>query len=284
MTCSFIDIIKLLRPHQWLKNLMLLFPPFLGGVMLQIDSFAMVALPLISFSAGASSIYILNDIMDAEQDAHHRIKKLRPLPSKQVSVPVAASIGLLLALGSVLLAVQLSLQFTSFLLAYLVISAVYSCFLKTAPLLEMFCVVSGFLLRLAAGGSAFDVKISDWLFLSVFLLALFLISGKRLGEQRQGKDTSVLSRPVLASYPPGFLAASMYMSGAAVLMTYTMYVIQHQGHLLLIPLCYFGLLKYMLRVLSGQGGDPTRALLRDPVLLVVGGAWVVLVALGTYLR
>ncbi|RKZ05412.1 hypothetical protein DRQ05_06475 [bacterium] len=112
---------------------------------------------------------------------------------------------------------------------------------------------------------------------------MFLVSGKRLGELKHSTGQSVkLIRPVLAQYPEGFFLGSLAMSGAAVLVTYTMYVISHHGNLLVIPLCCFGLLSYMMRVLSGKGGDPTRALLKDPALLVVGLAWVILVGLGTY--
>jgi hypothetical protein len=87
---------------------------------------------------------------------------------------------------------------------------------------------------------------------------------------------------VLSSYPPGFLEGGLYMSGAAALVTYTMYVISHEGDILLIPLCCFGILSYVLRVFSGKGGDPTRALLKDPALLIVGILWVVMVGVDTF--
>jgi len=275
--------LELLRSHQWLKNLLLLFPPFLGGVLFQIDSILALVLPLISFSAGASCIYIVNDLMDMKQDIHHPKKCRRPIPSGRVDSTTALFLAAILLLVAVSLGYQVSFLFLIYLLIYLVISVAYSLRLKNIPVVEVFCVVSGFLLRLQAGGSAYDVKISDWLFLSVFLLALFLVSGKRLGELTHGLGQSPeLIRPVLASYPEGFFLGSLAISGAAVLVTYTMYVIGHHGNLLVIPLCCFGLLSYLLRVLSGKGGDPTRALLKDPVLFIVGFAWVVLVGLDTY--
>ena len=276
--------LELLRPHQWLKNLMLLFPPFLGGALLRIDSISALILPLISFSAGASAIYIINDIMDIKQDAHHPKKCLRPLPAGKINSSSALILALLLGITAIFSGFLVSGPFLFYLLAYLTISIAYSLWLKNIPVVEVFCVVSGFLLRLQAGGSAYDVKISDWLFLSVFLLALFLVSGKRLGELKHSTGQSVkLIRPVLAQYPEGFFLGSLAMSGAAVLVTYTMYVISHHGNLLVIPLCCFGLLSYMMRVLSGKGGDPTRALLKDPALLVVGLAWVLLVSADIYL-
>jgi len=275
--------LELLRPHQWLKNLLLLFPPFLGGMLFQIDSVLTLILPLISFSAGASSIYIVNDLMDMKQDAHHPKKCLRPLPAEKIKPSSALVLAAVMGSGAIFVGSFVSMSFLVYLLIYLVISIAYSVRLKCIPMVEVFCVVSGFLLRLQAGGSAYDVKISDWLFLSVFLLALFLVSGKRLGEMKYSLGQSPeLIRPVLACYPDGFFLGSLAMSGAAVLVTYTMYVISHHGNLLVIPLCCFGLLSYMMRVLSGKGGDPTRALLKDPVLLLVGLAWMLLVGFDTY--
>jgi decaprenyl-phosphate phosphoribosyltransferase len=276
---------QLLRPHQWLKNLLLLFPPFLGGTMLNVSSAQAFILPLISFSAAASGIYIINDVFDLSQDIHHPRKSKRPLPSGQVKMSLAVFMAVALLICSVLFGFMVSTSFLLLLVGYLAVSIAYSAYLKTLPIVEIFCVVSGFLFRLQAGGIAYHVKVSDWLFLSVFLLALFLVSGKRLGELEHSKgQVPEMIRPVLTYYPEGFFQASMYISGSAVLVTYAMYVINNYGNLLVIPLCCFGLLSYLLRVLSGHGGDPTRALLSDPVLLLVGLAWVVVVGTDIYLK
>ncbi|MCF6177763.1 MAG: decaprenyl-phosphate phosphoribosyltransferase [Geopsychrobacter sp.] len=273
----------LMRPHQWLKNLLLLFPPFLGGMLLQIDSFVTVALPLLSFSAAASSIYIFNDLMDLQQDSCHPLKCQRPLSSGKISKANARICAFLLGAGALFSASFVSGTFLFYLALYVLISIAYSWHLKTIPIVELFCVVSGFLLRLFAGGVAFNVPISDWLFLSVFLLALFLVAGKRCGETLHlTGESPELIRPVLSKYPQGFLSGCMYLSGAAVLVTYTMYVLEHPLLVYTVPLCCFGLLAYLLRVLSGQGGDPTRALLRDPLIFLVGVAWTLLVGWSIY--
>ena len=142
---------------------------------------------------------------------------------------------------------------------------------------------SGFLLRLFAGGLAFNVQISNWLFLSVFWLALYLVSGKRLGEIKHSHALAPdLIRPVLAKYPPDFLAGCVYISGTASLVTYTMYALEHSMLVYTVPLCCFGLLAFLFRAQSGKGGDPTWALLKDPVIFGVGITWVVFVALSIY--
>ena len=273
----------ILRPHQWLKNLMLLFPPFLGGTLLQFEDLAAFVLPLISFCCAASAVYIVNDILDLQQDRHHPLKRLRPIADGRITPPHALIYSLLLASLAIWTAVQVSRDFLIIVLLYLVISSAYSLRFKSLPVVEMFCVISGFLLRLQAGSVAYEVELSNWLILSVFLLALFLVSGKRLGEIRHtGGATAGLLRPVLEKYPSGFFEVSMGLSGAAVLVTYSLYLINYQGNIFLIPLCCFGLLSYLLRVLTGKGGDPTRALLKDPVLFIVGLLWFFLTSFTVY--
>jgi len=276
--------LQLLRPHQWLKNLMLLFPPFLGGTLLvgQYSS-GRLLWPIVAFCLGASATYIVNDICDVEQDRLHARKKHRPLAAGKIRIHRAVVLAVVFVVVAAVCAWWVSAGFLVFLSLYLGISLSYSLWLKDLPLIELFCVVSGFVLRLLAGGEAYGVVISDWLFLSVFLLALFLVAGKRLSELRhEGGETPERIRSVLASYPKGFLEGCMLLSGAAVLVTYTMYVISHQSTIWVIPLSCFGLLAFWRRVLSGRGGDPTRALLRDPWLLLTGLVWVLLVGWGVY--
>ena len=150
--------------------------------------------------------------------------------------------------------------------------------------MDIFCISACFLLRLEAGGSAFTIVISEWLFLSVFLLALFLSTGKRLSEKTCLGAAAVMHRKSLNAYPEGFLDGVMYMTGAAVLVTYTMYVISRHSTLLIytVPLCSFGLLRYILRIRCGKGGDPTESLLKDVPLLIVGVVWAVMVGWGIY--
>lgn len=277
--------LQLLRPHQWLKSLLLLFPPFLAGGLYRIDSFTTFALPLISFSLAASSIYIINDILDQQQDVHHPQKRLRPIAAGLVTSHSALICAIFIIVVALIAAWQISVSFLLVVAFYLLISVSYSLKLKKLAIVEMFCVISGFLLRLYAGGIAYQVQLSDWLVLSVFLLALFLVAGKRLGEfNHSGGNSASMIRPVLTKYPKGFFEICLAISGAAVLVTYTLYLIRYHGNLLLIPLCCFGLLSYIARVLAGKGGDPTRALLRDPYLFVVGVAWILLVGWDTYLR
>ncbi|MBV5327144.1 MAG: hypothetical protein JZU65_05815, partial [Chlorobium sp.] len=194
---------------------------------------------------------------------------LRP----QIAVIIACSLFILAAA----LGLFVSLPFFLTLLAYIALSSAYSLKLKNIPVFDIFCVSGGFLLRLHAGGLAFGVPISDWLFLSVFLLALFLSVGKRIAEKQLLGEECACHRPVLAAYPLHFLYGAMYMTGATVLVTYAMYIVAHSGLLYTIPLCCFGLFWYMYQVMKGANGDPTEALFQDKVLLVVSLLWAFII-------
>jgi 4-hydroxybenzoate polyprenyltransferase len=275
---------SLLRVRQWLKNLMLFFPPFLGGSFFSIIHNFNFLLPFIAFCLASSASYIFNDILDREKDRLHPDKRFRPLASRKITVVQALLFSSVLLVCSVLMAWKISGTFLLLMLAYVTVSAAYSVRLKDVVLVDIFCISAGFILRLHAGGVAYNVKISEWLFLSVFLLSVFLSTGKRQAEKSQMGDQGHHHRRALGAYPKGFLEGTMYMTGGAVLVTYTMYAISRHSSLLLysVPLCCFGLLRFILRIQSGKSGDPTESLVRDIPLLIVGFAWVVMVGWGIY--
>ncbi|SNB45832.1 decaprenyl-phosphate phosphoribosyltransferase [Geobacter sp. DSM 9736] len=282
MSDVWLAYIKLLRPHQWLKNLMLYFPPFLGGQMtlgLAVEGL----LPLTAFCLGSSATYVLNDILDHEQDAHHPRKQARPISSGAVSRIAGAVLSLALVCGSLLVAALIaSPRFFVYLVLYLLVSISYSVKLKEYSLVDIFCIATGFIIRLEAGGEIFAVAISDWLFLTVFLLALFLSIGKRLTEKRSLGEDARLHRKSLSGYPDGFLDGAMYLTGGAVLVTYGMYTLSRNYLFYTVPLCCFGLLRYIMSVKSGQSGDPTELLLKDTPLLLVSLAWAFIIGWRLY--
>jgi len=274
--------IRLLRPTQWLKNLMLLFPPFLGGSIISAGLLQHAILPIAAFCLASSATYILNDILDADNDLNHPAKRLRPIPAGRVSKCSAAVLAAVFLLASILLSQRVSPLFLAILLAYVTVSSAYSMKFKQLPIVDLFCISAGFLLRLQAGGEAFGVIISDWLFLSVFLLAVFLSTGKRLHEKNILGKIAGKHRQSLSSYPEGFLEGTMYLTGATVLVSYTMYVISRHGSVFTVIICTFGLLRYIYRVKSGFGGDPTDSLLHDLPLLATGISWVAMVGWSIY--
>ncbi|ACH39592.1 phosphoglycosyl-diphosphate--polyprenyl-phosphate phosphoglycosyltransferase, putative [Citrifermentans bemidjiense Bem] len=279
MTAPYLTI---LRPSQWLKNLMLFFPPFLGGQLLSLGHVAPGIVPFFAFCLVSSAGYLCNDILDRRRDACHPLKKKRPIPSGRVSVTGAGLLcACLLACGLTLGGLE-SRSFLALLSCYLIVTLLYSTWLKSYPVVDLFCISAGFLLRLQAGGVVFGITISPWLFLTVFLLSIFLSTGKRLCEYRLLGADATQHRKNLGAYPPGFLEGTMYMTGGAVLVTYAMYTVNRHTLVYSVPLCCFGLLRYILRIQSGHSGDPTESLLKDGVLFAVGTVWMVLVAWSIY--
>jgi decaprenyl-phosphate phosphoribosyltransferase len=274
--------LTMLRPTQWLKNLMLFFPPFLAGQILLPGVAIRGIAPFCAFCLVSSAGYILNDLSDRDRDLHHPRKRLRPIPSGLVREFDARLFSAALLISGLLLTGLISSHFLLLLTAYAVISISYSLMLKNYPVVDLFCISTGFLIRLQVGGELFQVPISPWLFLTVFLLSMFLSTGKRLSETRSLGDLAGEHRSSLALYPPGFLDGTMYMTGAAVLVTYAMYTLNKQMLIYSVPLCLFGLLRYMFRVCSGRGGDPTESLLKDRLLFVVGVLWLAMVVWSIY--
>jgi 4-hydroxybenzoate polyprenyltransferase len=279
---GFPGYIALIRPVQWLKNLMLLFPPFLAGAMLKPGMAGKAIEPILAFSLASSCGYVLNDLLDARLDAHHPQKRNRPIPSGRVSRASAVLIGLILLACALTMALRVSSDFAFMLVLYLLVSSAYSLLLKNIALVDLFCISAAFGLRLQAGSVAFNVPISEWLFLSVFFLSLFLSTGKRLCEKSFLGEDAGSHRKTLLAYPDGFLDGTMYLTGATVLVTYTMYTLSRPSLVYTVPLCTFGLLRYIFRVKAGEGGDPTESLLKDVPLFVVGFLWVVMVGWGIY--
>lgn len=262
---------------------MLFFPPFLAGQMLLLGVVARGVAPFSAFCLVSSAGYILNDILDRNQDVYHPRKRLRPIPAGVISLSGAGMFSAFLLISGLLLGGFVSSRFLLLLVCYSAISTSYSLLLKTVPVVDLFIIAAGFLIRLQAGGELFQIPISPWLFLTVFLLAVFLSTGKRVSESSSLGVMAGKHRTSLAHYPVGFLDGTMYMTGGAVLVTYTMYTLNRQTLIYSVPLCLFGLLRYMLRVSSGKSGDPTESLLNDRLLFLVGILWVLMVVWSIYL-
>jgi decaprenyl-phosphate phosphoribosyltransferase len=278
------SFLAMLRPRQWIKNLIIFFPPFLGGSLFS-SAFipATGTLSFISFCCVSSALYVFNDLNDVKRDALHPVKRLRPLPSGAVSNRLATVIGISLGSLGFVLAVLAVKTLIPYLLLYGAVVFIYSKWFKNFPVVDLFCISCGFIIRLLAGGAIFNVEISEWLFLSVFFLSLFLSAGKRLSEQNLLGADAADHRRSLFGYSDGTLDAILQISAATVLVTYTMYTLVHPQLVYTVPLCAFGLFRYVLRVKNGNSGDPTESILKDLPLLCVSVLWALFVGWTIYL-
>lgn len=242
-------------------------------------------LPFAVFCMASSASYIINDCKDRIHDSHHPEKKKRPIASGQISVPAGIILVTVLLIAAFALAWHILPLFCNYVALYFLVSLVYTFWLKNLILLDILCISAGFLIRLVAGGAAFAIPVSIWLFLCVFLLALFLSAGKRLSEKQRLGDSATIHRKALISYSGKFLEGIMLVTGSSVLIAYTQYVISRNSRLLLytVPLCLFGLMRYYFRINNkNSSGDPTESLTRDVPLFITGTLWTIMVGWGIY--
>lgn len=264
--------VRLLRPKQWVKNAFVVAPLIFSHEFLQPAALIATAVAFAYFCATASATYVLNDIRDRESDRMHPVKRFkRPIAAGLVSLPVA--IGMLVALWGVVLTSALwDLRVFAVLAAYSLINVAYSLVLKHHPVVDIFTIAIGFVLRVIAGSFAIGAPISSWMCITVLCLALYLASVKRLQELRGSGSTA---RATLDRYSTPLVQRYAEMSATGALVFYSMFVLTMETHLAItIPLVIFGLFRYWWVVdHEGAGESPTDALLRDWQLLLTCVAW-----------
>jgi decaprenyl-phosphate phosphoribosyltransferase len=276
--------LSLFRPHHWLKNLLLLFPPFFGAKLLEPQVTSAILPALISFSFAASCVYIFNDILDRNYDRLHVSKKYRAIASGDISLLTASVIAGLLYLAAMIVGGSVSTRFQGFLIIYFFLSCSYTLYFKNLVIADIFFVAFGFLVRVLAGGQAFNIRVTNWLFLTVFIVALFLATGKRLGELISLKEDAQKHRLSLNHYSVSFLEGILWFCASTALVTYALYTIENEGAMFYtVPLAAFGLIRYIYIVKTGNG-DPTDALLKDPPLTATGILWVAAIGNILYAR
>ncbi|MEO5357965.1 MAG: UbiA family prenyltransferase [Nitrospirae bacterium YQR-1] len=239
-------------------------------------------LSLISFSFASSAMYIFNDLRDCKADTLHPQKAQRPLASGGISKSEAAWLIAGLTIMSVVCSLFLNNGVTVCLCLYLILQFGYSMYFKHIAVLDLFFIASGFVLRVFAGGAAYNVEISKWLFLTMFMVSLTLAAGKRIAETAFLELDAAKHRRVLSLYPSGLLNEVLIITSSSALICYMLYTIEQQSRLVFtVPVVTFGLIRYMALSKVNQG-DPTDALAHDPQLAVTVVVWLALVALFRY--
>ena len=269
--------IRLIRPIHWIKNLLILLPLLCSGQFLQRDRLIPGILAFFAFSLLASSIYIINDVRDRDNDRKNPSKCTRPIASGAVSVPSALTLfGLMLVLALVcgIFANKTQALCWAVFLLYFFLNLVYSFGGKNVPLLDIAILVSGFLLRVVYGGIVTGIPLSHWLCLTVTAASFYLSLGKRRGELRKNPDNP---RPVLRYYSRDFLEKNMYMSVALAIVFYALWTVDASsvsrfGTTALVwtvPLVILIFMRYSLIVEDKTDGDPVEVILHDVPLLLL---------------
>ncbi|MGN6435217.1 MAG: decaprenyl-phosphate phosphoribosyltransferase [Agriterribacter sp.] len=275
--------IKLLRPKDWAKNLFLFIPLFFAGELFEWEKTFAVALGVLSFCCIASSIYVINDYADREEDSKHPVKRNRPLASGKASPTVALVIFFLLMLAGFTSAWFLKHSFFYLLGVYFFLNMGYSFGLKSIPILDIFIIAVGFSLRVRAGGILGEVHITIWLNIMIFLLALFMAIGKRRDDVLLTLSSGTNMRKAVKGYTLDFLNAIVALVSAVIIVAYLMYtmsdnVISRHGTQRLYYTSLFviaGIMRYLQIIyVNVDSGSPTDILYKDRFIQIAILLWM----------
>jgi 4-hydroxybenzoate polyprenyltransferase len=275
-----VHLIRLARPRDWAKAVFILLPlPFALRAGVGHVDLVRFAIGVAAFCLTASGIYVLNDARDVEADRAHPKKRLRPIASGAVPVAIAVPYGIGLAATGLGLGVASGHPTVVWILAiYLALNAVYTLGGKEVPLLDVFLLSSGFLLRVLAGCALVDAAPSNWLLLCTVWLALFLGFAKRRADLSRGMGAEV--RTVRLGYTAGFLDQAMGIAAGIALLSYSLYsqeaqVFVHGRELAGLPFVAYGLLHYLrLASLDEVRDSPVEMAWRSRTLQVCGMGWL----------
>ena len=287
-------LLRAMRPRQWSKNVLLFAAPAAGSVLGEWHVFWRVAVAFLIFCAAASGHYLINDVLDADQDRRHPVKRMRPTASGELSASLASGVGVALIAVSLAGAALLGpWAFVLVLATYLALTVAYSLWLKRQPVVELAVVASGFVLRAVAGGIVAHVYLSTWFLVFTSFAALFVVTGKRYAEHEHLGEDRGFHRSVLDEYTESFLRSTLTICASVTVATYCLWafdrtgLLAHAGHhpvwieLTIVPLVLAVL--HIFRLLdAGEGGEPERLALHDHMLQGYGLIWVALMAIGLY--
>lgn len=271
------NLLKLIRPHQWLKNVFVMIPMFFGGSLLDPSDIRASVVTFFAFSFIASSVYCFNDIIDVEADRRHPVKCKRPIASGAISVRSAwalMALMFLLSVGTVCLLDTYThiINVGLVILIYYILNILYCSKLKQYAIVDVCIIAFGFVLRVLAGGFSTDISLSKWLVLMTFLLTLFLSFAKRRDDVLRMNETGEPPRKNTIRYNLTFINQAITITASVTLVCYIMYTVSpevvnrfHSDLLYLTSVfVLLGLLRYIqITVVDKRSGDPTKMMLRD---------------------
>jgi 4-hydroxybenzoate polyprenyltransferase len=281
-------LLRLIRPHQWIKNGFVFIGPVFGHAW---NDPAVVADALVLFAAfclASSAVYVMNDIADRDADRLHPTKRFRPLAQGEVGIGAARALCIALGLAGVGLAIWVSLPAFVIVSAYVALNIAYSAGLKHVSILDVFIISAGFMLRILAGTIGLGIPPSKWLLLCGLMLTLFLGFGKRRAElltMTGSGDSNGASghRASLDGYSRTLLDVLITVSVACAAIGYALYSVDAETvalHgtdklILTLPFVLYGLFRYLqVMYVKGGGGDPAWDVLHDPHLIATTLGWL----------
>ena len=279
------SIIRLLRPHQWVKNLFVFLPMFFSGKLFEYEAWLHSTYAFIAFSLAASSIYCLNDLKDVNSDRQHPVKRKRPIASVQVSYTEALILMITLSIASLALSYYLNgWEVAGLILSYILLNLAYCFKLKQISIIDVSIVSTGFVIRVIAGGVANCIILSPWIILMTFLLTLFLAFAKRRDDVLIYEKDKTLVRKNITSYNLPFLNITLGILGCMTMVCYIMYSVspdvEARFNCRYVYVTSFfvlaGILRYLqLSLVDQKSGSPTKILLADHFIQIMTICWII---------
>jgi len=271
------DFIRLIRVPQWIKNFFVFIPVVYSRNLFHYEYFVQSLNAFFIFCLFSSVVYVINDIVDAEADRHHPVKKNRPVASGNISGGNASVIGLVLFLIGAVLALSTNLKFQLFAALFLLINIIYSFKLKHIVLLDIFSIAAGFMIRVTAGALIISVEISSWLILTTMFLSLFLAVMKRRSEIFVTGVDQISARKVLEYYSTNFIDQMATIAAAGVIVSYALYTVSQRTitvfqteHLIYTtPFVVYGIFRYMFLVMTHNKGENTTEIMVTDISTIV---------------
>lgn len=280
------NILSIIRPHQWIKNVFVMVPLFFGGSLLDTTDIIASLIAALAFSFIASSIYCLNDIIDVEDDRRHPVKRNRPIASGKVSVKqgyVCMAMMVALSFGLATLIGEQAMGVAAVLGTYFLLNIAYCLWLKRFSIVDVCVIAFGFVLRLLVGGLATCIELSNWIVLMTFLLTLFLSLAKRRDDVVRMNETGHAPRKNTIRYNLEFINQAITITATVTLVCYIMYTVSPEVEkrigtrylYLTTVFVLLGILRYLqLTLVDNKSGDPTKTMLRDRMMQIVVALWL----------
>jgi len=279
------DYVGLLRPHQWVKNVVVFAGPAAGLQLASLESLFKACIAFAGFCLAASATYAINDAFDREADARHPTKRHRPVARGAIKPAVALVLGGALAVAAMALtSLLLNRSVAMVIIVYFIMSLAYSTTLKKRMILDVIIIATGFVLRAWAGSLAVDVETSHWLIACMFTLCMFMGFGKRRCEIVMLTNTDDLGRhrQTLLRYTPDLLNHLITVSAGIAIITFLLYTLDkgeapfHKEHLFYtLPIVVYGIFRYAMLTELGLHAGPTEIVLRDKALIAAIVLWAV---------
>jgi len=285
-------ILKAMRPRQWTKNVFIFAALVFDRKLLNQKAFLDTLEAFLLFCLLASSVYIINDVLDLESDRNHPVKKNRPIASGKLSISTALVTAVILLLISLTGAYFLSKIFFTICAGYFLLNILYSRWLKHLAIIDVLVIAACFVLRVAAGVSVIDVqRFSPWLYVVTTLLALYLGFGKRRAELSVlVNDNPQSHRKVLSGYSIALVDQYITVVSASTIIAYSLYTFSgtnlpdNHAMMLTIPFVLYGILRYLYLIqIRNEGGEPEEILLKDRPIQVTVLLWAITVMVIFYL-